>query len=172
MVDKTAVLTATFAAALAVGVLMRLFNVREMMESGTYRAACWSDGDCGPDGRCDDVLGCVPRGAQPKVEKQAAGKLLEQFSMQEAPGGPVTNAPPNEFAPIDVEQDLWSPAPAPAPLRPYDVADDNQLFQYQNAPMRPECCPATISGDMGCLCLTKEQERQLATRGGNRVTLK
>jgi hypothetical protein len=170
MVNKTTFLTSAFVAALAVGILAKLFGIREMMESGTYRAACWSDGDCGADGRCDDVLGCVPRGTQPKVDKMAHGKLLETFAQQSV-GAPAVGETGGVYSGVDASG-MYSSAPAATPLKSYEAADDNQLFEYQNTPMRPECCPAVISGDTGCVCLTPEQERKLATRGGNRATLK
>ncbi len=171
MVNKTTFLTSAFVAALAVGVLVKVFGLREMMESGTYRAACWSDGDCGPDGRCDDVLGCVPRGTQPKADKMANGKLLETFAQQSV-GAPVVGETGGPYSGVDASTGLYSSAPAATPLKPYEAADDTQLFEFQNTPMRPECCPAVISGDTGCVCLTQDQERKLATRGGNRATLK
>lgn len=171
MVNKTTFLTAAFVAALGVGLLVKVLGMREMMESGTYRAACWSDGDCGPDGRCDDVLGCVPRGAQPKADKMASGKLLETFAQQSV-GAPAVGETGGVYSGIDASTGMYSSAPAPAPLKSYEAADDNQLFEFQNTPMRPECCPSVISGDTGCVCLTKEQERKLASRGGNRATLK
>ncbi len=171
MVSKTTFLTSAFVAAFAVGILTNLFGVREMMESGTYRAACWSDGDCGPDGRCDDVLGCVPRGTQPKADKMANGKLLETFAQQSV-GAPAVGETGGPYSGVDGSTGLYSSAPQPTPLKSYEAADDTQLFEYQNTPMRPECCPAVISGDTGCACLTPDQERKLATRGGNRATLK
>lgn len=73
-------------------------------------------------------------------------------------------------APLDAATDkLWSLDYAPTPAKAYEVADDTQLFAFQNTPMRPECCPSQITGAGGCACLTKEQEAQLALRGGNRV---
>ena len=169
MVDKTTVVLTLFFAAVLLGVFARFLGF-EGMESGTYRKACWSDGDCGPDGRCDDVLGCVPKGSQPKADKMAHGKILEHFAQQQI-GAPTNGGGPGLYNGIDTERDMWTPEPAPTPLKSYQAADDNQLFEFQNTPMKPECCPATISGDMGCVCLTKEQERQLGTRGGNRAIL-
>lgn len=168
---KTNVVTAVLVAAVFVGLLIGFGFLKERFDQSSYRAACWSDADCGSDGRCDDTLGCVPRGNQPRVEKQSAGLLLETFEMQPV-GAPLLGVGAGPFAETNVETDVWASTPAPAPLRPYNVADDNQLFEYQNNAFRPECCPATISADTGCVCLTKDQERQLATRGGNRVTLK
>ena len=64
---------------------------------------------------------------------------------------------------------MWASTPKPAPLKPYDNADDNQLFQYQESKFTPECCPSSITNDVGCLCPTKEEQRQWLTRGGNRI---
>lgn len=50
---------------------------------------------------------------------------------------------------------------------PVEVGPDN-LFYFKNNQCKPECCPATLSCDGGCVCSTPEQRRFLAERGGNR----
>lgn len=76
-------------------------------------------------------------------------------------------------SPIDGSSDgpLWSSSPAPTPLKSYELANDTELFEFQNTPMKPECCPSTITGSGGCACLTEEQKKKFATRGGNRSAL-
>ena len=32
---------------------------------------------------------------------------------------------------------------------------------------KPECCPSTYSSDNGCVCLSPEDKKQIALRGGN-----
>lgn len=52
--------------------------------------------------------------------------------------------------------------------KPYDMANDNELFQFQSNKMSPDCCPSPFSGDRGCICLTDKQRKEFASRGGNR----
>jgi hypothetical protein len=49
--------------------------------------------------------------------------------------------------------------------------DDINIFQYQESKFTPECCTTSstsISNDSGCLCMTNQQEKELAYRGGNK----
>ena len=71
---------------------------------------------------------------------------------------------------IDISNgNSWSAANAPTPLKAYEAADDNQLFDFQNSVFKPECCPSSITADTGCLCMTATEEKKLAYRGGNRA---
>jgi hypothetical protein len=102
-------------------------------------------------------------------------KLLpkkEGFAQQTV-GMPLDGAGMGPYDGIDLnsEGNMWSSTPKPTPLKPYENADDNQLFQYQNSKFTPECCPSSITNDVGCLCATKEEERQWLTRGGNRIPM-
>lgn len=45
----------------------------------------------------------------------------------------------------------------------------DQLFLFKNNQVKPECCGASYSSDMGCVCTTPEQRNYLNTRGGNRT---
>ena len=55
---------------------------------------------------------------------------------------------------------LTGPAVEPGP---------DQLFLFKNNQVKPECCSASYSSDMGCVCTTPEQRNYLNTRGGNRT---
>jgi hypothetical protein len=92
---------------------------------------------------------------------------------QQTVGMPIDNSGMGLYDGIDLtsEANMWSSTPKPTPLKPYENADDNQLFQYQNSKFTPECCPSSITSDTGCLCPTKEEERQWLTRGGNRIPM-
>ena len=92
---------------------------------------------------------------------------------QQTVGMPLDGAGMGPYDGIDLtsEANMWSSTPKPTPLKPYENADDNQLFQYQNSKFTPECCPSSITSDIGCLCPTKEEERQWLTRGGNRIAM-
>ena len=45
----------------------------------------------------------------------------------------------------------------------------DSLFIFKNNQAKPECCSATYSSDMGCVCTTPEQRKYINTRGGNRT---
>ncbi|NDG29495.1 hypothetical protein EB118_05275 [bacterium] len=95
----------------------------------------------------------------------------EGFFQQDI-GAPVTGGEDGVYSGIDISNgNSWSPANAPTPLKPYEAADDSQLFAFQNSEFKPECCPSSIMNDVGCLCLTDKEEKELAYRGGNRVSL-
>lgn len=64
---------------------------------------------------------------------------------------------------------LLGSEPKPTPLKPYDMADDSELFAFQNNKISAECCPSPFSSDRGCMCLTDEQIQNFAKRGGNRA---
>jgi len=40
---------------------------------------------------------------------------------------------------------------------------------FRDNEFKPECCPATYSNSMGCVCATKPQMQYLDQRGGNRT---
>lgn len=63
---------------------------------------------------------------------------------------------------------LLGSEPKPVPDRPYDMADDNKLFEFQNNKISADCCPSPFSTDRGCVCLTPDQIKRFETRGGNR----
>lgn len=94
----------------------------------------------------------------------------EGFAQQQV-GMPLNGGGQGLYDGIDLstEGNMWSSTPKPTPLKPYENADDNQLFQYQNSKFTPECCPSSITSDTGCLCATADEERDWLTRGGNRV---
>ena len=63
---------------------------------------------------------------------------------------------------------LLGSEPKAVPERPYEQANDNELFDLANNPMSADCCPSPFSGDRGCICLTEKQLATYASRGGNR----
>jgi hypothetical protein len=63
---------------------------------------------------------------------------------------------------------LLGSEPKPVPERPYDMANDQELFQFEGNRMSADCCPSPFSGDKGCVCLTDKQIAMFASRGGNR----
>lgn len=65
---------------------------------------------------------------------------------------------------------LLGSEPKPVPERPYELANDQQLFQFEGNRMSADCCPSPFSGDRGCVCLTDKQLADFSSRGGNRST--
>ena len=50
---------------------------------------------------------------------------------------------------------------------PVEIGPDN-LFYFKNNQCKPECCPATLSCDGGCVCSSDFQRKFINERGGNR----
>lgn len=59
--------------------------------------------------------------------------------------------------------------PKPISEKPYDMANDQELFQFESNKISADCCPSPFSSDMGCVCLTDAQLKTFASRGGNRA---
>lgn len=59
--------------------------------------------------------------------------------------------------------------PKPVPLQPYDMANDQELFQFEGNRIGAECCPSPFSTDRGCVCLTDKDIALFSSRGGNRA---
>lgn len=59
--------------------------------------------------------------------------------------------------------------PKPISEKPYDMANDTELFQFENNRISADCCPSAFSTDRGCVCLTDSQLKDFANRGGNRA---
>ncbi len=45
----------------------------------------------------------------------------------------------------------------------------DSLFIFKNNQSKPECCSASYSSDVGCVCTTPQQRVYINTRGGNRT---
>jgi hypothetical protein len=94
----------------------------------------------------------------------------EHFFQQEI-GAPVAGNTDGLYNGIDISNsNMWSSTTAPTPLKPYDVANDSEIFAFQESTFKPECCPAGITNDSGCICMTEQEQKALAYRGGNRVS--
>jgi hypothetical protein len=92
---------------------------------------------------------------------------------QQTVGMPVDGGGMGLYDGLDLSSfgNLWGSSPKPTPLKPYENANDNEIMKYQNSKFSPECCPSSITSDVGCLCPTKEDEREWLTRGGNRISM-
>ena len=62
-------------------------------------------------------------------------------------------------------------APAPAPVEPeHPPGAPVGLVFFENNLAGPEYCPSAYSTSTGCIKLSAEQTKLLATRGGNRTS--
>jgi len=98
---------------------------------------------------------------QAKMIKKSSSSGKENFTTEFVPmpvGGEVSSF-----------QGKASSDPKPVSLKPYENANDNELFQYQNSKFTAECCPSAITNDVGCLCATDKEKKDWLTRGGNRI---
>lgn len=59
--------------------------------------------------------------------------------------------------------------PKPISEKPYEMANDQELFQFEGNRISADCCPSAFSTDRGCVCLTDAQLKDFANRGGNRA---
>lgn len=82
--------------------------------------------------------------------------------------------PIGQFDHVEVKPDngvsSWRGTEPNVPLAgPTVEIGPDQLFLFKNNQVKPECCGASYSSDMGCVCTTPEQRNYLNTRGGNRT---
>ena len=83
------------------------------------------------------------------------------LDMQKSGDGNVTG--------MDGVSPLLGSEPKPLSEKPYDMANDQELFQFQDNRISADCCPSPFSSDTGCVCLTDAQMSQFESRGGNKA---
>jgi len=98
---------------------------------------------------------------------------------EEAQSGKETFAQKERGMPLDMQVAEGGPTGYPSPLlglepkpvseKPYDMANDQELFQFEGNRVSADCCPSPFSSDTGCVCLTDEQRRAFGNRFGNRA---
>lgn len=90
--------------------------------------------------------------------QREVGMPLDMQSVQGAVGVAGYNGTPP----------LLGSEPKPVSEKPYEMANDTELFDLVDNKMSADCCPSPFSGDRGCICLTDKQLSNYASRGGNR----
>jgi hypothetical protein len=98
-------------------------------------------------------------GKKEKFMQQERGMPLDMQAVQGPPGVQGYEGTPP----------LLGSEPKPVSLQPYDMANDQELFQFEGNKVSADCCPSPFSSDMGCVCLTDKQIREFESRGGNRA---
>ena len=104
-----------------------------------------------------------------KEEPQTASK--ERFMQQER-GMPLDMQSvegPSGVQGYSGTPPLLGSEPKDVPLKPYEKANDSELFAFQNNKISADCCPSPFSSDTGCVCLTDAQIQDFSKRGGNRA---
>lgn len=104
----------------------------------------------------------------PPAREEAPAEVKEGF-MQKERGMPLDMQAAEGVTGFAAASPLLGSEPKPVPLKPYDMANDQELFQFQDNRVSADCCPSPFSTDRGCLCLTDSQIKQFETRGGNRA---
>jgi hypothetical protein len=100
------------------------------------------------------------------TEEPKDGK--ERF-MQRERGMPLDMQKSGNVSGFEGVSPLLGSEPKPVPERPYNMANDQELFQFQDNRISADCCPSPFSSDTGCVCLTDEQMRLFESRGGNKA---
>jgi hypothetical protein len=60
--------------------------------------------------------------------------------------------------------------PLPVGTSPANVhVDSNKLMLLAENKSSADCCPSAFNTDMGCVCLTEQDKKLMASRGGNRA---
>ena len=105
----------------------------------------------------------------PPAREEAPTEVKEDFRMQKEVGMPLDMQAAEGVTGYAATSPLLGSEPKPVPLRPYEMANDQELFQFQDNRVSSDCCPSPFSTDRGCLCLTDAQIKQFESRGGNRA---
>ena len=120
------------------------------------------------------VLNASAEGFANRMEAAASNEGFTSYSGQ--PGGAKDSYEP--IGPFDGvkmvagPQSSWRYTSPNEPLNGYfpkfTPGPDN-LFMFKDNQAKPECCGASYSSDMGCVCTTPEQRKFINMRGGNRT---
>jgi len=100
--------------------------------------------------------------SSPATEHFMQKEVGMPLDMQSVEGGGV----PQGYSGVSP---LLGSEPKPISDKPYEMANDTELFQFENNKISADCCPSPFSTDRGCVCLTNAQIHEFETRGGNRV---
>lgn len=113
------------------------------------------------------LAGYFARSMVPAPSKATEDDGKERF-MQRERGMPL-DMQKSDVTGFEGVSPLLGSEPKPVPERAYDMANDQELFQFQDNRISADCCPSPFSSDTGCVCLTDEQMRLFESRGGNKA---
>jgi hypothetical protein len=108
----------------------------------------------------------------PPAAKASGESVKKETFMQQERGMPLDMQAvqgPTSVQGYDGTPPLLGSEPKAVPLQPYDMANDQEIFQFDSNKVSADCCPSPFSTDRGCVCLTDKQLQEFATRGGNKA---
>ena len=114
------------------------------------------------------LAGYFARSMVPAPSKATEDDGKERF-MQRERGMPLDMQNSEGITGYEGVSPILGSEPKPVPERPYDMANDQELFQFQDNRISADCCPSPFSSDTGCVCLTDEQMKLFESRGGNKA---
>lgn len=106
--------------------------------------------------------------APAKAEGDDTSSAKEKF-MQRQVGMPLDMQNAAGVTGYAAASPILGSEPKPVSEKPYEMANDQELFQFEGNRMSADCCPSPFSGDRGCVCLTDADIKLFSTRGGNRA---
>jgi hypothetical protein len=98
--------------------------------------------------------------------KETATK--EKFMQREA-GMPLDMQNAEGVEGLAAASPILGSEPKPISEKPYEMANDQELFQFEGNRVSADCCPSPFSSGGGCVCLTDQQIAEFSSRGGNRA---
>ena len=114
------------------------------------------------------LAGYFARSMVPAPSKATEDDGKERF-MQRERGMPLDMQNSEGVTGYEGVSPLLGSEPKPVPEKPYDMSNDQELFQFQDNRISADCCPSPFSSDTGCVCLTDAQIRKFGNRGGNKA---
>lgn len=98
------------------------------------------------------------------------GSTKETFMQQEL-GKPLNDKGMGPYDQAGGDMAGWAATEAmPVSQSPANTHEDpNKLMLLVGNSVSKDCCPSTFNTDTGCVCLSEQQRRMFASRGGNRA---
>jgi hypothetical protein len=106
--------------------------------------------------------------AVPEKAMEEATSKKETF-MQRQVGMPLDMQNAEGVSGYAATSPILGSEPKPLSEKPYDMANDQELFQFEGNRVAADCCPSPFSSGGGCVCLTDKQISEFSSRGGNRA---
>jgi len=96
--------------------------------------------------------------------------MARENFMQQAVGMPLASGGMGPFDGVDVSgASGWMSTEPTIGSAPVDNTSGNQLMLMVGNKTSAECCPSAFNTDTGCVCLTEDDRKLFASRGGNRA---
>jgi hypothetical protein len=110
----------------------------------------------------------LPPAVKPSKDVDAEAPEKEKFSQREV-GMPLDMQNAEGVSGYAAASPILGSEPKPVSAKPYEMANDQELFQFADNKIGADCCPSPFSTDLGCVCLTDKQIKEFNSRGGNRA---